>query len=209
MREPIVSKGQMYSKLVAGEFGNTCPVYFSVDDWLAVPNGGVPLWGVRSHISGDPRAKLNVPTAEVEDYCRSAFPDGGFNITPMVDHMMVWRGEVWYGPVADVYDGPRGLVLFGVHGMHHLEWRPALRQHGREFTGAMATRMLRELLNGNSFDDLQILLEQYPAHVIEFTVLDRCFGTVKGRNTVVWEVREGMAGEYEMSTWNKYLKRRK
>ena len=202
MREPIRSKDVMYRTLVAGGFGNTCPVYFSVGEWLRAENGGVPLWGVRSHTSGDPRARLDVPTAVVADYCRSVFGDHGFNITPMVDHMLAFRGEV--------YDaGSRGLVLFGVAGRRELKWRPAFRQYGREYTGSAAAVVLRTVMNGNSYDDLQILLEQYPGHVVEFTALEREFGTVPGRNSVVWEVRDGESGEYELSTWGKYLNRRK
>lgn len=198
MREPIRSKDVMYSKLVAGEFGNTCPVYFSVDQWACRPSPcHKPLWGIRSHTSGDPRAKLDVPTVEVIDYCRRTFGEHGFNITPMVDHMLTFRGEV--------YDGPRGIVLFGVAGRRELKWRPALRGYGREFTGSAARAILRAVLNGNSHDDLQILLEQYPGHVVEFTALDRNFGIVPGRNAVVWECRDGESGEYELSTWRNYL----
>jgi hypothetical protein len=196
MPTPVTSKDVMYRKLVAGEFGNTAPVYFSVDDWKQSPNNGVPLWGIRSHISGDRRAKLDVPTAEVEDYCR-LFGSDKFNITPMVDQWLVWRGEV--------LDTTTGLECFGAFGLSHLKWRPVMLRHATTTTGVAARHLLRSVLNENSYDDLMTLFEQYPGHAVEFTALSRCFGIVPHRNSVVWEVRCGHSGNYELSTWRKYL----
>lgn len=42
---------------------------------------------------------------------------------------------------------------------------------------------------GASYDDLQVLFEEYPDHVVEFTCYDCFYGILKGRNSVIWEVR--------------------
>ena len=194
MAERITSKKRMYELLGAGAFGNTVKAFMSLDEWLGRDGRwDAPLWGVRSLVAGDPRAKLDVPTGEVAGYCRQTFRDGEFNITPMVDPMLVWRGQV--------FRSHDGLVCEGAAGLRHLKWREVMARHAREWSGSAATALLRHTLNDNSFDDLQTLLDTYPDHVVEFTALERCFGTVPGRNSVVWEVRCGVSGEYERSSW--------
>jgi hypothetical protein len=59
----------------------------------------------------------------------------------------------------------------------------------RLWEGSAARGLLRAVLNPNSYDDLMEMIGVYPNHVVEMSVLDCCFGTVPGRNAVVWEVR--------------------
>ncbi len=198
MTEPITSKSQMYDLLAAGRLGNTIRSFHSVDEWeVRGPEWNSPLWGVRSLMAGDPRAKLDVPTDVVADYCRSEFGAGGFNITPMVDRWLVWRGEVW--------DTPNGLECHGVYGLRELKWRPAMSGHAVTTRGSAARALLRHVLNENSHDDLMCLLGEYPDHCVELTAMDRCYGTVPHRNACVWEVRCAGSGEYELSTWRRFL----
>ena len=187
----IASKADMYARLNAGLFGNTVPAFMGLASWYGrEPKWESPLWGVRSMKSGDKRARLDIPTAEVAGYCRSAFGSDPFNVSPMVDQWLVWRGEV--------YDSPAGLVTIGTFGRKDLKWRQAMAA-AQERCGVAARALLREVLNGNSFDDLMELVDHYPGHVVELTALERCYGTCPGRNAVVWEVR-CTTGEYERSS---------
>lgn len=180
----------MYELLAAGRLGNIVLPFESLELWESRPPGqDSPLWGVRSKMKGgDKRAKLDVPTAEVRDYCLSVFGPTGFNITPMVDHMLVWRGQV--------YESSTGLTVQGVFGRSDLKWREAMLL-AQDATHSVAVATLKHVLNENSYDDLRILLDQYPSHTVEFTALDRCFGTIPGRNAVIWECRESETGTYE------------
>lgn len=189
----ITTKRQMYAMLAAGAFGNTVPAFDGLDAWLArSKQWSCPLWGVRSFMSGDPRMRLDLPTAHVPAYCRTAFGSDRFTVSPMVDQWLTYRAEV--------FDSPQGLVCRQVIGHRELKWRQAFARHGYEVGGSVAAMMIRHFLNGNSFDDLMDLFDRYPGHVVELTAMERCYGTLALRNAVVWEVRDGISGGYERNS---------
>lgn len=190
----VRNKQDMYALLAVGAFGNTIPQYFSVWDWLSSIEMGVhpkrlKQWGVRSLTASDPRAKLNVPQEEVKWYVEKHFPNGGYNISPMVWQVGTSLFE------GDVYDCPaRGLIVSGTIATTDKpivpgSWRTHMKTP-RLWEGMAAREFLRQYLNGNSYDDLMILVEKYPEHVYEMTVLDVCYGTVPWRNAILWEVRK-------------------
>lgn len=176
----------MYELLFAGAFGNTLPSFFTVREWRestgATPGDG-RLWGIR-HMTrpGYPHCRLNLPTEEVPDHVARYFDGEKFNITGMVPP---WSVQ-WEGDVADV-EG-YGLVCCGHVSPVPGSWRTHMRSPD-EWRGSAAWGLLRTVLNPNSLDDLRVLLDEYPGHVVELSALDRCFGTVPGRNAIVWEVR--------------------
>jgi hypothetical protein len=183
VREPVLDKKSMYRRMVAGEFGNTLPRFFTVRDWL---ESGVQytLWGVQhTSIAGFPGTRLDVHYEDVEDVIR----DGGFNgnycIAPMVHQV----GNVqWEG---DVYDHPEhGVICSGNVSPANGSWRTHMKAP-RLWEGCAATTLLRAVLNENSFDDLMELVAAFPNHVVELSALDACFGTLPNRNAVIWEVR--------------------
>lgn len=180
----IRDKTTMYELLASGRLGNHTPQWFSVAEWERDPaRPDVPLWGVRSALAGGcPKSRLDVPTAEVGPLFREWFGGSGGNISPMVDHMMTARFQVW--------DGFRGLYVWAVVGHTGLKWRPAFASVSTHHEGTAARQLLRRHLNENSYHDVEELFEKYPGHVVEMTALDRCFGLVPGRNAVVWEVRD-------------------
>jgi hypothetical protein len=55
--------------------------------------------------------------------------------------------------------------------------------------GLRAAIMLRAAMTPSSYEDWRVLLDQYPGHVLEVSVYDRCIGDTPGRNALVWEVR--------------------
>jgi hypothetical protein len=190
---PVKNKRDMYRRLALGEFGNTIPMYFSLADWerceIAARHAG--LWGVRSAvIQGDPRLRLNVPRDEVATYVRRVFPDGGMNISPMVDPYAVLRGEVHLSD----YGEPFGLRLFYVPPGKEVApgedpWRGRFKRWGAHAHGVTAREIIRYYLWPSDWADIEVLLDRYPGHVVEFSACDRAVGLVPGRNTCVWEVR--------------------
>lgn len=187
MKPPVLTKADMYARLVAGEFGNTNPSWDGLDAWLEHKLKGlhnaIPLWGVRSKRAGDPRTKLNVPREDVGSYCiQHGLMDA--NISPMVPAYSVQ----WEGDVARDLAGAPGYLCCGNRNPEPGSWRTHMKKP-REWRGSSALHLLRTVLNPNSFDDLMVLLDEYPDHVVELSALNVCFGTVPGRNAVVWEVR--------------------
>lgn len=183
---PVLTKRDMYPRLVAGEFGNTLPRYFRLSEWHdSADHAQFLLWGVQHTTKAAfPGTRLDVPRQDVgvcvavgdfgRDYC----------ISPMVHQV----GHVqWEG---DVYDHPeRGLICSGNVGPAPGSWRSHMKKP-QLWEGAAARVLLRSVLNPNSFDDLLELVSRFPCHVVELSTLDVCFGTLKNRNAIIWEVRK-------------------
>lgn len=69
--------------------------------------------------------------------------------------------------------------------------RDSLKEGGKQVTGVVASMTLRHFMNPKSYDWLQVLLDRYPYHVVEFSCYGVCWGTLIGYNTAFWEVRLG------------------
>ncbi len=181
MSEPVLNKADMYRRIATGEFGNVLPKWYDFDAWCveANPRAG-QLWGVQhTKIAGFPGTRLNVDSMNV-----LAVVDGGdfrgenYCISTMIHQ----HGNVlWEGDVTREYISGNFAPAGGSWRRHML--KPRL------ISGSAARLVLRSLLNENSFDDLETLLDNYPDHVVELTALDCCYGTVPHRNGIVWEVR--------------------
>lgn len=187
----IRSKRQMYEMLASGVFGNTIPQYFSVAEWEAsVDHDRYPLWGIRSGAAGgDPKCRLNVPTAEVAPLFRQWFPGDDGNISYMVDEWAVLRGEV-----IDTVDAPQpGLNLFYVPPTATIDradpWRGSFRNFGRHVAGVGLRLILEQYLWQSDLEELRDLIDRYPEHAIEFTACSKAVGRIPNRNCVIWEVR--------------------
>ena len=181
----ISNKSDMYRLLAAGAFGNTIPQYFDVAAWAASPDSRrYQWWGVRSVVPGGP-CMLNCPREGVPQFAGHIKRQGyGYNISVMIDRILtvtLW-GEVW--------DSPRGLLVYGIeYPPHGGSWRALMPSQGRHWEGTAARLLLAKHLNANSLDDLAVLRDAYPGHIYEFSCAEQCFGTVPGRNAIMWEVR--------------------
>jgi hypothetical protein len=186
-RPPITNKKAMYRLLQAGLLGNTIPLYPTLETWLNAPDlRSYPKWGVRCLTPGDKRMRLNVPIDEVVNYVTTNFPTGeGFNISPMIDQWAIFKGEVY----EQYHTPPYGLCAY-VNFKGNMPWREALRDYGQHFFGLEAKLQLQKYMDSSSYDDVRTLLEEYPDHVVEFSVCDRSVGVIPGRNSVIWEVRK-------------------
>jgi hypothetical protein len=109
--------------------------------------------------------------------------NGDYNISPMMaqeGRQVLWEGDVCLGP---------GLLCSGHANPAPGSWRTHMK-NPRLWEGSAASVLLRSVLNENSHDDLMTLVDLYPDHVVELSALNVCFGTVPGRNAVIWEVRK-------------------
>lgn len=71
-----------------------------------------------------------------------------------------------------------------------LPMREALAKEAKTIRGLSAKMKLRGVMNPLSYDWLEVLLDRYPGHAIEFSVFDKHWGNLPGYNTVFWEVRD-------------------
>lgn len=182
---PITSKAGMYHLLAAGRLGNTIPQFFDLADWRASADyRRFETWGVRTLSPGGP-CRLYCPRAEVESTAEAfGCP---VNVSCMIDAVL--NVTAWL----EVWDSPTGLIVEGIeHPLRGLSWRQAMPDPARRrtWTGIAARMILRRHLNPNSLADLESLIELYPDHVVELSACEGCFGTVPGRNAVVWECRQ-------------------
>lgn len=183
----VTNKRQMYAMLERGDFGNTIPMWTNVEQWENLAPG-YRLWGVRTMTPGGP-CRLNCPVEEVAATFRE-FEKAGHRaqISMMVDGIATvtaWL-EAWRSPT--------GLVVEGIEYPRIADgwaWRNSMQdpQRRRSWLRSSASAVLAKHLNPNSRADLDVLLDQYPDHVVEMAALDRCIGTVPHRNAIVWEVR--------------------
>jgi hypothetical protein len=186
----ITNKHAMYAKLAAGEFGNTCPMWFGYQSWLRDMGRLRPddplarcLWGVRSLTPGGV-FEPHVPAGDVRDAC-TARNGAGVNISPMIDTLP----GLTVTAMLNVWESPTGLVVEAVTdppaGANWRQVMPSARTH----TTTTARLLLDRHLNANSRDDLRVLLDAYPGHVVELSAMNICWGTVPHRDAVCWEVR--------------------
>lgn len=192
----IRTKDEMHALLVGGALGNTVPQFLSEEEWRASPESRVfPTWGVRTLTPGGP-CRLYCPASEVGLTARQYREQGHrVNISLMIDAVatVTLYGEVW--------ESPEGLRLYGVERPGKgASWRKVMPELGREWRGLSVRMMLKKHLNASSLADLEALLENHPGHVVEFSALEQCMGTVPGRNGIVWEVRTS-TGRYERPHW--------
>jgi hypothetical protein len=183
---PVLFKGRMYGLLAGGVFGNTIPQYFSLEKWEAsADHARYDAWGVRTLVPGGP-CRLYCPREEVAaTVARPEFRAAGVNISVMIDAVLTVTA--WL----EVLDTDVGLIVYGVEFPGKgASWRKDMPVGGRQHGGLAARMLLRKHLNPSSLADLEALLERYPGHVVELSACDRCFGTVPGRNAIIWEVRK-------------------
>ncbi len=172
----VLTKHEFYRKFLAGDFGNRADQWMTVDAFEAGGYAG-PV-GIRSLRPGG-LCLYHVPAAAVRATVAARWPDGQYNISPMMpdEHILI-QGELARTPDWDLY-------------YSHVQkpMRVALAEDPRRAAGLRARLILRHFLDADSYADLELLLERYPDAAIEFSTYAVHVGVIPGRNTIIWEVR--------------------
>ena len=179
---PVKTKRDMVRRYQAGEFGNHSPSWDSYLDWAKEHLGTdkFELFHIRNRIAGGP-TWYNVAKYLMADTWAAALrksPSNLLYISSMAPTHLL-NGELMRTH--------EGLVLF--YSAVQKPMRDSLKEGGREAKGLTAKLILQYYMNQRSYDWTMLLLDRYPDHVIEFTVVDRCWGTVPGFNALWWEIR--------------------
>ena len=181
--KPVRNKADFYRRFYAGEFGNHGPMWDSLEGWEREhdPNG---LYAIRT-LSVGGRCDYNIKPQDIPSRTHALHLDG-------------WRHLNWSQMIPDIAIRTQGEFTRSAQtGILELNYsslrvpmRQALRERSRAVRGAEATAILRNSMNGASYDWSAYLLDAYPDHVIEYSALEFNWGSVRGQNTLIWEVRQ-------------------
>lgn len=191
---PVLTKRDFVRRFNLGEFGNRTMTWDCIDTLMQAYGlfgqiADADLIHIRNRIAGG-RTWYNVPMKYVADVYGNEVLASGLEPRQVYFAQMaptartLIQGEIQQ---ADINDGRHGLEL--LYSTVRKPMRDALAESQRFVSGIIARELLRHYMDAGSFDWMNVLLERYPGHVIEFSVYDCCFGTVSSRNTIWWEVR--------------------
>jgi len=183
----VLTKTNFVARYNTGEFGNRSPTWDSYSDWRQNHEPCAyrePMFHLRNRVIGGPTI-YNVTPMMMGTMMRCMFSKGVANENIYISEMCPTEGTTIQG---EVMRSPQGLYLF--YSTIKKPMRDALRERGQEATGLKAKMLLQHHLNQRSYDWLELLLDRYEDHVIEFTALSESWGTVPGFNTLFWEVRK-------------------
>lgn len=123
-----------------------------------------------------PLSKMLVTARKWQDAGRSFIMDDG-----CPDEKRVLQGEI-----CRTHRGLEGFL--DVQSI--LPMRPAIAAgHMRHCSYATVNALLDKFMDSNSRDDLEMLLELYEGHTVEFTTFSVDVGVFPCRNTLMWETR--------------------
>lgn len=200
---PITSKKEMYQRLFAGKLGHTLPYWTTSKSFSEY---------VTAEMAKDISFCLKefaVRTTKAHSTCifNLKYPDvfktiyemepGTYNITPILNdknricyaHLYADSTEGWFLHYTE--DSKPARLLYSKDGCVQ-KWR--FRTSAREY--------LRTIMSDVAWFTLNRLINDYPEHCIEFSVMSDSIEAQdpNGSNTIFWEVR-CLTGEYERDSF--------
>jgi hypothetical protein len=171
----VRTKMQNYRLWQDGVYGNKLRAWRSVVEWSS--SGYAGLVGLRMLTGWNGLCRLDLQPHQIEEAVETAPAQAA-----------VLQGEY----LNDLRQMRDGSVTWGyfLHSRERQHMREALLAHSEVTTGLRSDLMLRGAMTPASHDDWLGLLEQFPGHVLEVSINDRCLGDQSGRNALVWEVRQ-------------------
>jgi hypothetical protein len=193
---PILNKKQNYDLWQSGAFGNKLRAWRTITEWR-LAGGHTDLWDVKVALrtlrEGGGPCRYNLEPCDVDNVAMN-WMDHNHVLWEQImvnemapDSDLIMQGEYLNGICQD----EEGFALWGYFFYstvkHHM--RDALRIRPEHTYGLRADVLLRRAMTDASYEDWRVLLDQYPEHVLEVSIYDRCLGDIPGRNALVWEVR--------------------
>lgn len=183
---PVLTKRDFVQRYKAGEFGNASPTWNSFEDFMEHSKIYQTYW----EATQSPKYHLRGRVAGSETHYNLSAWEVAYKWFRKSDR------ELWYcsamaplhllnGELMRRHDG-----LYMFYSTVRKPMRDSLKEGGREAHGLTVKLILEQFMNVASYEWAMALLDRYPDHVVEFTVVDRCWGTVPGFNTLFWEVRK-------------------
>lgn len=185
---PVTTKRNMVNRYQANEFGNHSPSWNTFEEFGAWTNVRYST-ATEAAMSPDKYHLRNRVAGGVTYYNLSAYQ--AFVLWAQQNDKSQWYcsamapKHLLNGEIMRTHEG-----LYLYYSTVQKPMRDSLKEGGREAKGVTVQFILKHYMNQRSYDWTMMLLDRYPDHVVEFTVVDRCWGTVPGYNTLWWEVRK-------------------
>ena len=201
MESPVLSKRQNYRLWQSGAFGNKLRAWRYPDEWFASSalrrsrgNYLECLVALRVLKGAGGACIYDLRPWEVErcrELCLFNYRDEDIMVNEMAPgDRICLQGEYWNGLAPDAMGTMRNGYFFGSRTKSSMRLALGGREPGQLHAyGLVADLMIREAMTPSSYEDWCALLDQYPNHVLEVSIFDRCLGDIPGRNALVWEVR--------------------
>lgn len=174
----VLTKLQNYRLWQSGAFGNKLRAWHGQSELIRGGYRG-PL-AVRTLLSGGGSGPCHYNCTFIEaaafygKWRVRGIADEAIMFNEMAPNAEVLQGEFFNGVLQD----EEGFALSGYFFYSTLRrpMRDALRERGEHTFGLRADIMLREAMTSSSYEDWRVLLDQYPNHVLEVSIYDRCLG---------------------------------
>ncbi len=186
-RRPVLTKRDFVRRYAAGEFGNASPTWETLEAFVvfvATLQLSNRNYHIRNRVAGG-RTWYNVPGVSVPRRWNDLVLVGTDPKSLYISAMAPTEKTVLQG---EVQRGPGGLQLY--YTTVRQPMRDALKVWARQVSGIISVYLLKKFLWASSYEWLEHLLDTYPDHVVEFSAYSVEWGTVRGHNTVFWEVRK-------------------
>jgi hypothetical protein len=191
MSDSVLSKLQNYRLWQDGAFGNKLRSWRTVDEWRDSGFDGKVVLRTLLEGGGGP-CRYNLLPEEVDSVvdCWLALdiPPAMIMVNEAApDTDVILQGEY----LNDIYamDGEAGWGYFR-YSRVRAQMRDALAAAPEVAQRLRSDLLLKLAMTPASHEDWNLLLGQYPGHVLEVSIYDRCLGDTPGRNALVWEVRK-------------------
>jgi hypothetical protein len=188
--ERISSKERMYSLYREADFGNSLRTWSSFNEMIR-EEPEIDLVGLRTMSRGKRRFRtMMTPREAVEEHNKwvlDGCPPNSIVWCEALDTAtVVMNGQAQrsHEGLCLTYSRKKGITQ--QEAVWSLPEDKAERQHAR---GLTAFLLLQTLMDWDSFENLNRLLDKYPTSIIEFTISEKLRGPQKW-NTVFWEVRD-------------------
>lgn len=171
---PVLNKRDYYTRWQNQEFGNKLRSWESIED-IAPYCGLVTM----RHIQPSSKfTRYEIPVSDIALTAKDSLGNYRFNESAP-DSLLLAQGEIYYDW--------RGWHL--LWNTEQTNMRKALSDYPRVAQGLAAREILKHFCCSSSYADIEVLIELYPDHVIEFGCYARNLGNIEHRNTIIWEVR--------------------
>ena len=176
----VKTKSRYYELYEKGFFGNKAITWETLTEFLKSNHN---LVCIRSRKVGF-KTKYNIPRNQAEKEVHNMIQQGleekdiAFNQS-MPDPCLTIQGEIMFTD--------KGLYL--LYSRVKKPMKQSLEEESLHAFGLNAQLLLQHYLSPSSLSDMQTLQELFPNSIIEFSSYSIPVGNIKGRNTVIWEVR--------------------
>lgn len=174
MKKSVTTKNQMFRHLFQGDFGNAVRAYTSLEEFKHAPRDATYGFRFRSRSAAGCYHKTWDEVVEIFE----SRPHDILAVQAMMpDARIVVQGEICESPDLHIHCSFLPLPM-----------KTALLKEPHNYTGLQAHAFLQHYLTGADQDNIWYLLDEYPKHVIEFSVYS-CPVGIWDTNMVIWEVR--------------------